>query len=418
MVAVVVGVFVLLCALVVAVRQVRRDRGHPDTVPRVTTLVVVGIVAMTVGAQPGRELKTVLTTAAVGAGLVTAIFALWLNHRRYRVEEARQQVERDKADLDQSRHRLEQQKVELEQAKERREHDKDDILIRAVELFGHADMRVRCGALHTIAAFATQRPARAADVVRLVSMYLRTMPDDDPAAIEAQRVLSRVVADANAAGVEDLEVDLTGASLTDLVLDDVAVRVLTVAGAHLAGVTSLRGLGSVAGTVRKGQANCRVDLTGAVFAGDVRLHGAHLKRLSAQRAEFHGDLSLASSWVELDVVLSDSAVAGDTDFRGAEFGKLAANATTFHGEATFRRVTVRGAATFLQAHFTRADFEKFTTRQQTVFDEAHFADAVLLPEALPSLRRTTVGAKAAEDLPTPWRTKTISGVHYLVHTRE
>jgi uncharacterized protein YjbI with pentapeptide repeats/uncharacterized MnhB-related membrane protein len=413
---VVVGVLVLLCAVIVAVRHSRRDsrQRDPDAVPLVTALVVFGIVALTIGVQlaiePAGEPKTVLTTAGVGAGLVTAVFALWLNHRRYRVEEARQQVERDKADLDQRRHQLEQRKVELEHAKDRREHDKvvDDAVIRVVELFGHAEQLVRCGALHMLAGFAAQRPERAREVVRLVCMYLRRMPPGDEAGGEAQMLLSRVVRQANAATppAVDLDVDLTGARLTGFVLEDVSLRVLTLTGARLSGVTSLRGLG----------AGCRVELDSATFEGDVRLHSAHLSRLFARKAEFGGDLSVTSSTVDQDVVLSEASIEGDVDFSRARIGTLAASAVTVGGEANFRRATVEGGTTFLQAHFGRADFESFTCGTTIVFDGAHFAGTVRLPSngtsSGVSLRRTTVATVSA-DLPPPWRVTTVDGVHYL-----
>lgn len=416
---VVLSVLLLLCALVVTVRHARRDsrRRGPDAVPLLTALVVIGIVALTIGTQlmiePVGDPKTVLTTAVVGAGLVTAVFALWLNHRRYLVEQARQQVERDKADLERHRHRLEQRKVELEYAKDRREHDRavDDVVSRAVEMFGHAEVRVRCGALHLLRGLAAQRPERAREVVRLVAMYLRTMPPGDPAGRDAQSVLASVVREANSAAtpVVDLDVDLTGARLTGFVLEDVSVGVVNLAGARLSGRTSLRGIGP----------HCRVELDGAEFDGDVWLHGARLRRLSAEGTKFVGDLSVTSSTVEREVVLSEALITGDVDFSRATLGALTASAVTVDGEARFRRSTASGSAIFLQARFGSADFDGFTCGATVVFDGAHFAGTFRPPAngTSPgvSLRHTTVATDPG-DLPAPWSVATVDGVHYLSTT--
>lgn len=305
---------------------------------------------------------------------------VWVNRRRCRVEGARHRGEYDAT--------------------------VDDTVIRAVELFGHPEPSVRCGALHALAELAGRRPAR---VVRLVCAYLRTVQAGDSTTVEAQKVLYQLVREANAATppVEDLEIDLTGAWLTNFVFDDAKVRMLTLVGACLTGRTSLRGLGS----------RCRVELDRAAFAGDVWLHDARLLRLSARGAEFCGDLTIASSAVELDVVLSDSCVDGELDLSRAQVGKLIANSATFSGVANFRRTAVDGGASFVQTHFDRADFADFTCQHTVLLDGAHFARTPRLPTAgdLPpvSLRRTTVGEKVG-DLPPPWRLTTVDDLRYLM----
>jgi hypothetical protein len=424
LVIVFVGVCTILGAVAFAVRNARQDgeRRNADALPLVTVLIVFGIVLLVIAVQlmvaPGTDLGTVLTTAAVGSGVITANFGLWLNHRRYRVEEARQLVERGKADLDQRRHRLEQEKIALEHTKDRREHDKvaDDLLVRVVELFGDADARVRGGALHALAALASQRPERAPDVVGLVCMYLRTTPADDGVAGEAQRVLLNVVRRAPA----DLDVDLTGARLTDFVFEHVAVRTLTLAKARLGGTTSLRGLG-VRGTDHIGPSNGVLDADGAEFGGDVWLQGARLSRLSARDALFLGKLSLAGASVTAEAVLSDGIVTGDADFAGAEFGKLTCSAASFDGNATFRGVTARGGATFLQTRFRRLVVEKFVSAH-VVLNEAHVEESLrLAPDGWfgsVALRRMTVSAKVAEDarlrLPPGCRVAVEDGIRYVV----
>jgi uncharacterized protein YjbI with pentapeptide repeats len=422
LVIVFVGVCAILGAVVFAVRDARQDgmRRNADALPLTIVMIVSGVmlvvIAVQLAVEPGADLRTVLTTAVVGSGIVTANFGLWLNHRKYRVEEARQLVERGKADLDHGRHRIEQEKIELERTKDRREHDKvaDDLLVRVVELFGHADARVRTGALCALAALAVARPERARDVVDLVCVYLRTTAADDAVANEAQKVLLRVVRHTT----EALDVDLTGARLTDFVFDTVSVRTLILAKARLTGVTSLRGLGS---TGHPGVAARVLDLDGAEFAGDVWLQGARLRQLSARGARFHGKLSLAGASVLSEAVLSDSVVAGDADFSGAEVGKLVCSAATFDGHATFRGVVARGGASFLQTRFRRVVIEKFVS-QHVVFDEAHVEEGLrLVPDGgfgSVSLRRMTVSAKVAEDvrsrLPPTWRVSVEGGNRYVV----
>jgi uncharacterized protein YjbI with pentapeptide repeats len=420
-----VGVCTILGAMAFAVRNARQngERRNADALPLVTIMIVFGIfvlvIALQLAVEPGKDLKTVLTTAVVGSAVITANFGLWLNHRRYRLEEARQLVERDKADLDQRRHRLEQEKIELEHTKDRREHDKvaDDLLVRVVELFGHADARVRGGALHVLAALAAQRPERAQDVVRLVCMYLRTTPADDSVAGEAQTLLLRVVRHA----AEDLDVDLTGARLTDFVFENVAVRSLILAKARLTGVTSLRRLGFVGDTLHTGTSHSVLDVDDAEFDGDVWLQGARLRRLSARGTRFLGKLSIAGTWVALEAALSDSFVAADADFAGAEVGKLTCSAAIFDGQTNFRGVIAHSGAMFLQTRFRRVVIEKFVS-QHVVLDEAHVEESLrLAPDGgFPSvsLRRMTVSAKVAEDpglrLPPRWRVTVEDGTRYLV----
>jgi uncharacterized protein YjbI with pentapeptide repeats len=404
-------------AAVIAARHAKQDprRRKIDTLPAVSAVGAAGltvlVIAVQLTIQPTGELRYVLTAGVVCGGVVTAVFATWLNYRRYRVEESRQEVERDKADLERNKHQLEQEKLELEHAKDRREHAKvaDESLIQAVELLGHANPRVRAGALYALAGLAAHRPDRAQEVVGLVCMYLRNVPDDGPDGVlrEAQKVLHRVVAQANRAPhpVLDLDVDLTRTRLDDFALGGVTVGTLNLSGARLTGITSLRDLRQT-----HGDHSYQVSLDAAVFEGDVWLHGARLRRLSANKAVFHGTLSMEGSEVEREAVLSDCTIAADADLSDATFGYLNCTGSTFHGKASLRRTTVGGGGTFLQARFGRADFDQFASDHKVVFDEAHFEESLRLrPRALPlvSLRKTTIGAPTAERdrllLPPGWR---------------
>jgi uncharacterized protein YjbI with pentapeptide repeats len=405
-------VLAIAAAVVIHVRYVKQDsrERNRDALPAIAALGAAGVTLLTIAVQlsvePTGELRAVLTAGVVCGGVITAVFAAWLNHRRYRVEEARQQVERDKADLERSRHWLEQDKVELEQGKDRREHAKvaDETLMRAVEQLGHASPRVRVGTLHSLAVLAAHRPDRAQEVTDLICMYLRVPPDDGPdrTLAEAQKVLHRVISRANTAPepVRDLTVDLSRVRLDELGLDQLTVHVLDLSGAHITGVTSLRDL-------RVDTGNLVLD--NAEFGGDVWLHGARLHKLSANGAVFRQSLSLERSTVEFDVGLSDCTVVGDADFSVADLGTLTCKGSKFQGMVGLRRSRLRGGGTFLQARFGRADFEQLSCGQRVVLDEAHFEDALRLgargPE-LVSLRRTTLSSRIATsdrfELPPGW----------------
>lgn len=429
------GALLTLMTVVGALRYFRQDRRRrkPDTLVMLATMAVVSsvllMIALQLAIEPGNDMKTVLATGSIGAGLVTANFALWLNHRRYLVEEARQQVERDKAGLEQSRHRLEQEKVELELAKDRREHDKAayDVLIRGADLIGHDNPLTRVAAMHALATLAAQRPDRAQEVIELICMYLRQRLTDGEnlSAREVQKVLTRVIARANAASppVTDLEIDLAEAHLHELVLDGASVRMLNLSGASLTGLTSLRRLGTT--VAHDGVPHVHVNLDGSMVGGDLRLHNAWLARFSAAGAVFGGNLSVTGARIAQDVVLSDCSVAGVTELNGAEFGSLTCNAAQLGAEITLRRTTVHGTTRFVQTHFGRADLEAFTCRHRVVFDGAHFDEGPRLRDVdmrNVSLWRTTIRAAAAADgklaLPQGWQLTSADreDVHYLVHS--
>jgi uncharacterized protein YjbI with pentapeptide repeats len=410
-----IAVGLILGATVIAVRHGKKDarRRNLDTLPSVVAAGACGVtllvVAVQLTTQPTGELRTTLAAGVVCGSVITVVFAAWLNYRRYRVEEARQLVERDKASLEQSKHRLEQAKVDLEQVKNQREHAKvaDETFLSVVELLGHDDPRVRAGALHSAAGLAARRPDRAREVAELICMYLRNVPSDRPdgAVREAQRVLWRVVAQANSAtpNVNDLDIDLSRATLDGFVFSQVTVRTLTLTGAHLTGNTALRGL-------RVNGPSQVVDLDGAAFDGDVWLQEAWLHTLSANGAVFRGGLSMERARVEHEVRLSDCSVTGDADLSGADFGKLICIGSTFQGKANLRRVRLRGGGSFLQTQFGGADFEQFASPYLVVLEEAHFKDSLRLNAAelpLVRLRGTTLGLAAAADdrlrLPSGWR---------------
>ncbi|WP_243790352.1 pentapeptide repeat-containing protein [Saccharopolyspora gloriosae] len=95
-----------------------------------------------------------LRTGGFAAGSVVALYALWLNDRRRRVDEGRQQLEGARTDLD-------------------RERIADERFARAVELLGHEADQVRVGALHALAALARSSPGHTQTVLDVLCSYLR-----------------------------------------------------------------------------------------------------------------------------------------------------------------------------------------------------------------------------------------------------
>jgi len=198
------------------------DRRVPRTLPAraglaativLAVLVLGGVSTALLAFDPRVTSADALRTGGLAAGSVVALYALWLNDRRRRVEEDRQGTERERQAL---------------------EHDRvaDERFARAVELLGHETDQVRVGALHALAGLARSNPDHAQTVLDVLCSYLRR-PFDHPRDVggewtqeqvdEAQRMLQvrltaqRLIADllprAGEADAPVLDLDLTGATL-------------------------------------------------------------------------------------------------------------------------------------------------------------------------------------------------------------
>src|SRR5882757_6075983 len=105
-------------------------------------LGVLGVVTgwVLTGANPSKA--DALRTGGLAAGSVVALYALWLNDRRRRVEENRHEIDR-------GLYQLQADRAELD-----RERADDERFARSVEMLGHDADQVRVGALHALAALA------------------------------------------------------------------------------------------------------------------------------------------------------------------------------------------------------------------------------------------------------------------------
>lgn len=236
--------------------------------------------------DPASTRVEALKTGGLAGGAVLALYALWINDRRRRTEEARQLVERDRVEQD-------------------RERISDERFAKAVELLGHDADQVRVGALHALAGLARDRTRYTQTVLDVLCSYLRrpfTHPnyeirpaDPDQAQVElsggetaaadrerqvrlaAQRLIVDLLPGTSAPGPSRYDLDLTEASVEYLDLSGRAIGRLTARRARFFGISRLRGIGGPGPALFTGASFLgRVALDSAKFDGGLSLHNARL----------------------------------------------------------------------------------------------------------------------------------------------
>lgn len=251
-------------------------------------------------AEGGINRGEALKTGGLAAGSVVALYALWLNDRRRRVDE--QRIEHD------------------------RERVADERFARAVELLGHEADQVRVGALHALAGLATREERYKQIVLDVLCAYLRRpfgIPEaDDEAGIREQQVrvtAQRLIAElltpvGSGGGAYDL--DLHGATLEYFDLSYRVVGQLRMRATNLHKSTRLKGMRVVRQAWFTG-ATCH----GRFYAEDVvfadrcwfsrfEAHGA----VDFEGTEFRDDTKFAGSVFRGVVSFADTAFAGTSDF--------------------------------------------------------------------------------------------------------
>lgn len=134
-----------------------------------TMLLAFGALAVVTGwLFPVVDRSEALKTGGLAAGSVVALYALWLNDRKRRIDE--------------DRHALE------------RERSADDRFLRAIELLGHDTDQARVGALHALAGIARTQPAYTQDVLDVICSYLRR-PFEHPEYLAARKEKSKTPLD-------------------------------------------------------------------------------------------------------------------------------------------------------------------------------------------------------------------------------
>lgn len=278
---------------------------------------VLGAVAVTVATvvvlllvEPKLSKAEAVKTGGLAGGAVVALYALWLNDRRRRTEEARHELESDKV--------------------------ADERFARSVEMLGHEADQVRVGAMHALAGLTAAAPRYKQTVLDVLCAYLRRPfhhagftgdysgdPDKLPREStdeelassdrerEVRRTAQRLITDLLPWGADEdptaYHLDLTGARLEYFRLSGRRIGRLNARRAHFYGITMINEL----------RASKPALFSGAVFHG----------RASAAEARFAGGLSL-----------QDVTFADEFDVRGAVVG-------TFLHLSTDLPKPVRGALT-------------------------------------------------------------------------
>jgi hypothetical protein len=246
------------------------------------TTVVTGVALRLVNAPPVEIVKT----AGVAGGAVVALYALWLNDKRRRIEE--------------SRHNLESEKVA------------DERFARSVELLGNEADQVRVGAMHSLAWLAKSTPRYRQTVLDVLCAYLRRPFEhpaykaraDDPNRVSpdvaqdirlehqvrltAQRLIKDTLSWSDDEEGVHYDLDLTGASLEYFSLVGRRVHWLTARRARFYGITKFHKLHVTKPAL----------FSGAQFLGRLELdEGTYEGGISFQEAVFTDEVELSGAKV-------------------------------------------------------------------------------------------------------------------------
>lgn len=273
--------------------------------PLLWTLIASVVLLCGVGGwlltDPATSRSEALKTGGLAGGAVVALYALWLNDRRRRVEEARQVIEQQRHDVD-------------------RERISDERFAKSVELLGHEADQVRVGALHALAGLARTRPEYRQTVLDVLCSYLRrpfthgrydgkdSTPEQErelQVRLTAQRLVRDLLPPSDVDGPGP-DLDLTGAVLEYFDLSRRRIGGLLLRHASLYSSTNL------SGCVFTGQAYFT-----AAGTGPGRLVGLFRCRNATflDRAWFSGTAFSERT------NFSDTAFKGRTTFKGASFAK-------------------------------------------------------------------------------------------------
>lgn len=222
-----------------------------------------------------------LKTAGLAGGAVAALYGLWLNDRRRRVEEDRHELERTRIS--------------------------DERFAKSVELLGHEADQVRVGAIHALGGLARTRPeVYAQTVLDVLCAYLRRpFKDDDSAEAAresqvrrtAQRVIRASLPDAGTGPAYTL--DLSGARLDRFNLSGKHVGLLGAQGA----------------TVVNGVFLVDTAFTGSVFLTGASVHGP----VDLTRTRFEAGTGFRDFTAHDEVRFEDVFFALPPDFGQARF---------------------------------------------------------------------------------------------------
>lgn len=274
-----------------------------------TILASIGVFLLVGGAlllvDPGAPKHEAIKTGGLAGGAVVALYALWLNDRRRKVEEARQEIESQRIDHDRSR-------------------VADERFARAVELLGHETAQVRVGAMHALAGLAKSRVEYTQTVLDILCAYLR-------------RPFKKSRDDVDATEIE-LEVRLTAQRLVEDLLPrldekDPPLYDLNLTKAHLEFMDlSYRQVGDLYMRVARFEdANSfhHMVIHGHFYVTEAEANG----RFHLHHTEIRGKAWFSRFRSRGLAVFTDTKFGGETKFAGSEWADVKADGCTFALEA-------------------------------------------------------------------------------------
>jgi hypothetical protein len=269
------------------------------------TVAVLTTVALLL-VEPELSKAEAIKTGGLAGGAVVALYALWLNDRRRRTDEARHELESDKA--------------------------ADERFARAVELLGNEADQVRVGALHALAWLADSTPRYKQTVLDVLCAYLRrpfTHPSYPRHADDLDQVTPDDSSDSSEADRER-QVRLTAQRL----------------------ITDLLPWGQ-----NREQRAYHLDLTGASLE-HFRLEGRQIGHLTGRLTRFYGITRLSEVHASKPALFTGAAFLGRVDLREAQFeGGISFQETAFSGEVDFTGASV---STFIDLNTTAPERQSGT----------------------------------------------------------
>ena len=262
---------------------------------RATVLLCAGMLGLVTGwllTEPNANRGEALKTGGLAAGAVVALYALWLNDRRRRWDEAK---------LDHDRERV-----------------SDERFARAVELLGNEADQVRVGAMHALAGLARVEERYVQTILEILCSYLRRPfdylggdPHERVVRTTAQRLIRDLLPSTFDLDARTYHLDLTGAELGYFDISERVIGTLTLRS------TKLHESNSMWGCEIRGSAW----FTGAQSPGILHAHDTVFKK----KAWFSGFTATGP------VRLARSTFAGPVKTTGA---RVAECDVDLHGLAT------------------------------------------------------------------------------------
>jgi hypothetical protein len=281
----------------------------PTVLASLAAFVLVGGVLLLL--DPGAPKHEAIKTGGLAGGAIVALYALWLNDRRRKVEEARQELESQRIDHDRSR-------------------VADERFARAIELLGHDTAQVRVGAMHALAGLAKSRPEYTQTVLDILCAYLRRpfkYTDPDAELDEFDVELNEI----------ELEVRLTAQRLVEDLLPRVEEKDpvkydLNLTKAHLHYMDlSYRHVGDLilrVAHLNESNAFHHMVIHGNAYFTEAKVAG----RFYVHHTEFRGKAWFSRFKARGLAVFTDSKFLGETKFAGSEWADVKADGCTFATE--------------------------------------------------------------------------------------